>query len=60
MRTHRVKIARWNINVISSIVATVGFLAFLLLFQLVLAWNELVTTINTSSNECQTHLLLVY
>lgn len=54
------EIVRWNINVISSIVTTVDFLAFLHLLLLVLVWNELVTTINTSSNECQTHLLLVY
>lgn len=54
------EIVRWNINVISSIVTTVDFLAFLRLLLLVLVWNELVTTINTSSNECQTHFLLVY
>lgn len=51
---------RWNINVTGSIVTTVDFLAFLRLFQLAIVWNELVATINTSSNECQTHLLLVY
>lgn len=51
---------RWNINVISCIVTNVVFLAFLCLFQLALVWNELVRAINTSSNECQSHLILVY